>query len=85
MECAAWLAGWGNVCVQLNYALVETSTPPAVEATSYNTEPIGGYSGRPPLDGFVRGHPRPPCRGVNSGVTGAHIPFYANDAAFDGL
>ena len=85
MECAASLAGRGEVHIQLVYALGATSTPPSGGAASNNPDTGGIYSYRPPLDGILWDQPRFPRQGVKSGRFRAVISFYADDAAFGGL
>ena len=66
MDCASFLTGGGEVHVQLLHALGATSNPPSGGSASHNIDPGGFISGRPPFNGIVRDHPRPPGRGVKS-------------------
>ena len=85
MDCAAPLASRGKVCVKFIYTSGATSTPPVGGAASYNSEPRGGNSGRPPLYGIVRDHSHPLAEELRVAYPGILSPLYTKNAAFGSL
>ena len=81
----ASLASRGDVSVQLLYSFGITSTPPASGSAIYNTQQRGGYSGRSLVIELYGITLVPLTKKLGVADTGLLSPFYADNAAFDGL